>query len=335
MIKQAISKLIQQQSLTYEEAQSVMEQIMSGKATPAQVAAYLTALHTKGESSDEIAASAYVMRKFASQVKREGDAMDIVGTGGDQSNTFNISTIASIVVSSAGVQVAKHGNRAASSKCGTADCLEELGVKLAIDPNRNAQILKQTHLCFMFAQSYHAAMKYVGPVRREIGIPTIFNILGPLTNPAHTNLQLIGVYNENLLERVAKSLHKLGTKRAMVVYGQDCLDEISLSAATTVLELNEGNIKMYEICPEDFGMKRCKKEELVGGDAACNAGIVRAILKGEKGPKRDAVVLNAAAALHVAKNITLKEGIDMAESLIDSGKALAQLDTFIAATNEE
>lgn len=334
MIKEAITKIANGEDLDYDMAKTVMEEIMSGEASSTMVASYLTALKMKGESVEEVSGSAFVMRKMAKRVECEGEIIDIVGTGGDKANTFNISTVAAIVVSAAGVKVAKHGNRAASSKCGTADCLEELGVKLDIEPERNAEIMKETNMCFMFAQKYHTAMKYVGPVRKEIGIPTVFNILGPLTNPAYANLQLIGVYREDLLKPVAEALKNLGSKRAMVVYGEDKLDEISLSAATKVAELtSDGQILLYEITPEQFGLKRCKKEELEGGNPERNAEIVREILNGERGPKRDAVVLNAGAALHIAKQISIEEGMELAEEIIDSKKALEQLERFVKATN--
>ena len=334
MIKEAITKITNGEDLDYDMAKTVMEEIMSGEASSTMVASYLTALKMKGESVEEVSGSAFVMRKMAKRVECEGEIIDIVGTGGDKANTFNISTVAAIVVSAAGVKVAKHGNRAASSKCGTADCLEELGVKLDIEPERNAEIMKETNMCFMFAQKYHTAMKYVGPVRKEIGIPTVFNILGPLTNPAYANLQLIGVYREDLLKPVAEALKKLGSKRAMVVYGEDKLDEISLSAATKVAELtSDGQILLYEITPEQFGLKRCKKEELEGDNPERNAEIAREILNGERGPKRDAVVLNAGAALHIAKQISIEEGMELAEEIIDSKKALEQLERFVKATN--
>lgn len=333
MIKEAISKLVNGEDLTREEALSVMDEIMGGEATPAQSSAFLTALHIKGETVEEIAACADGMRKFALQVERgDMDVLEIVGTGGDRANTFNISTASAFVASAAGVAVAKHGNRAASSKCGTADCLEALGVNLMVEPEKNAEILKETGMCFMFAQKYHTAMKHVGPVRKDIGVPTVFNILGPLTNPAHNNYQLLGVYSEDLLEPLAKALDTLGVVRAMVVYGKDCLDEISLSAPTAVCELDHGKITSYEITPEQFGLNRCDKSELVGGTPDENAQIMREVLGGEKGAKRDAVVLNAGAALHVAKGISIEEGIELAASTIDSGAALKKMEQFVEAT---
>jgi anthranilate phosphoribosyltransferase len=335
MIKEAISKAMNKTDLTREEALAVMDEIMGGESTQAQTAAFLVALHMKGETVEEISACADGMRKFATKVDREGkDVIDIVGTGGDRSNTFNISTAASFVTSAAGVAVAKHGNRAASSKCGTADCLEALGVNLMLEPEKNAEVLKSTNMCFMFAQKYHTAMKYVGPVRKEIGVPTVFNILGPLTNPASNNYQLLGVYSEELVRPIAESLKTLGLDGAMVVYGQDCLDEISMSAATTVCELKNGEITSYEITPEQFGFTRCKKEDLVGGTPAENAAILKDILSGKlTGPKADAVIFNAGAAIHIVKGVSIEEGIATAKETIASGKALKQLEDFVAATN--
>ncbi|MGN0435139.1 MAG: anthranilate phosphoribosyltransferase [Wujia sp.] len=335
MIKEAISKLMDKKDLTKDEIQAVMKEIMSGEAEQSQVAAFLVALHIKGETADEISACADGMRIFGTAVDREDiDVIDIVGTGGDRSNTFNISTVASFVTSAAGVTVAKHGNRAASSKCGTADCLEALGVQLMLEPEKNAEVLKKTNMCFMFAQKYHPAMKYVGPVRKSIGVPTVFNILGPLTNPARNNYQLLGVYSEDLLQTVAEALKKLGLVAAMVVYGKDCIDEISLSAPTAVCELRNGNITSYEITPEQYGFTRCSKEDLVGGTPEENAQIARDILGGKiKGPKRDAVVFNAGAAIHIVKGVPIEEGIKLANEAIDSGKAAQKLEEFILATN--
>ncbi|MGN0151579.1 MAG: anthranilate phosphoribosyltransferase [Wujia sp.] len=335
MVKEAISKVTNGKKLTKEEALDVMDEIMGGTAEPAQVAAFLVALHIKGETPEEVSACADGMRKYATKVDRAGkDVIDIVGTGGDCANTFNISTVASFVTSAAGVPVAKHGNRAASSKCGTADCLEALGVQLMLEPEKNAKILKDTDMCFMFAQKYHPAMKYVGPVRKAIGVPTVFNILGPLTNPAGNTHQLLGVYSEDLLETVALALKELGLKAAMVVYGEDCLDEISLSAPTKVYELRDNEITSYEITPEQYGFTRCRKEDLTGGTPEENAQIVRDILSGKlTGPKRDAVVFNAGAAIHIVKGVSIDEGIRLANQAIDSGAAYAKLEEFIKATN--
>ena len=335
MIKEAISKAMNKENLTREEALQVMKEIMSGEAEQSQVAAFLVALHMKGETAEEISACAEGMRSFATKLDRgDMNVIDIVGTGGDRSNTFNISTTAAIVTAAAGVAVAKHGNRAASSKCGTADCLETLGVNLMLEPEKNAKVLKDTNLCFLFAQKYHSAMKYVGPVRKEIGIPTVFNILGPLTNPAHANVQLLGVYKPELLMPMAKALTKLGVKRGMAVYGTDKLDEISVSAPTKVVEFSDGNFEEYEITPEQFGMKRHDKSELAGGTPAENAEAARCILYGEKGAGRDAVLLNAGAALHILKGITIEDGIQLAADTIDSGAAMKTLEKYIKVSNE-
>lgn len=335
MIKEAINKVVNKETLTREEALAVMQEMMSGSAEPAQVAAFLIGLHLKGETPEEISACAEGMRSFATRVDREGrDVIDIVGTGGDCANTFNISTAAAFVTCAVGVSVAKHGNRAASSKCGTADCLETLGVQLMLEPEKNAQVLKDTGMCFMFAQKYHPAMKYVGPVRKAIGVPTVFNILGPLTNPAENTYELLGVYSEELLETVAVALRELGLKGAMVVHGKDCLDEISLSAPTAVYELKDGEITSYEITPEQYGFTRCKKEELVGGTPEENAQIIRDILSGKMtGAKRDAVVFNAGAAIHIVKGVSIEEGIRLANEAIDSGAAYAKMKEFVEAAN--
>ena len=260
MIKEAIIKLSKKEDLSYEMAQAVMDEIMSGEANDIQKSAYLTALAMKGETIDEITASAAGMRAHCIKLLHDLDVLEIVGTGGDGSNTINISTLSSVVVSAAGIPVAKHGNRAASSKCGTADCLEALGVKIDCAPARSAQILKDINLCFLFAQKYHSSMRFVGPVRKQLGIRTIFNILGPLTNPADANMEILGVYDEALVEPLAEVLIKLGVKKGMVVFGQDVMDEITLSAKTTVCEIRNGKTKKYEINPEDYGFKICKVE---------------------------------------------------------------------------
>lgn len=334
MIKEAIIKVTNGVDLSYEEAAEVTREIMTGNTSPAQTATYLTALHIKGESIDEISASAYVMRDCALRVNYPGDVLEIVGTGGDGSNSINVSTISAIVCAAAGAKVAKHGNRAASSKCGTADCLEALGVNITTEPAGSEKLLDEVGMCFLFAQKYHIAMKYVGPVRKEIGIPTVFNILGPLTNPAHANLQLLGVYKPELLMPMAKALTKLGVKHGMAVYGKDKLDEISVSAPTKVVEFSGDEYKEYEITPEQFGFTRHEKSELQGGTPAENAEAARKILSGEKGAGRDAVLLNAGAALHIARGITIEEGIKLAAETIDSGAALSTLEKYIAVSNE-
>ena len=335
MINEAIAKLMNKEDIGYIMAKEVMNEIMSGTASDIQKSAYLTTLGMKGESIEEITASAEEMRSHAISLVHEGDVLEIVGTGGDKSNSFNISTTAALIISAAGVPVAKHGNRAASSKCGAADCLEALGVNITIEPERSARILKEIGICFLFAQKYHTAMKYVAPVRKELGVRTIFNILGPLSNPACASLQIMGVYDENLLEPMAKVLSNLGVKKGMVVYGQDKLDEISLSAPTSVCEIDEGSFRTYTITPEQFGFTRCAKEELLGGTPQENAEITLEILKGTKGPRRDAAVLNAAAGLYVAgKADTMTEGVRLAQEMIDNGKALKQLESFVRLSNE-
>ena len=337
MIKEAILKLAKKEDLTYDEAEKVMDEIMSGEATPVQMSAYLTALSLKGETIDEITASASGMRAHCIKLLHDMDVLEIVGTGGDGSNSFNISTTASMVISAGGVPVAKHGNRAASSKSGAADVLEALGVKITLTPERSAEILKKIGICFLFAQNYHIAMKYVAPIRKELGIRTVFNILGPLSNPAGANMELMGVYDEALVVPLAQVMANLGVTRGMVVFGQDKLDEISMSAPTTVCEIKEGTFTSYELTPEQFGYARCQKEELVGGTPAENAEITRKILSGEeKGAKRKAVCLNAGAALYIAgKAGSMKAGVKMAEELIDSGAALTKLNQFIEESNRE
>ena len=324
MIKEAIIKLSKKQDLAYAEAEAVMDEIMSGQATPVQMSAYLTALALKGETIDEITASAAGMRAHCIKLLHNLDVLEIVGTGGDGSNSFNISTTSSLVIAAGGVPVAKHGNRAASSKSGAADVLEALGVKITLTPERSAEILKKINICFLFAQNYHIAMKYVAPIRKELGIRTVFNILGPLSNPAGANMELMGVYDQSLVEPLAQVMANLGVNRGMVVYGQDSLDEISMCAPTSVCEIRDGKFTSYEITPEQFGYERCEKGALTGGTPAENAEITKAILKGEeKGPKRQAVCLNAGAALYIAgKAASIEEGVKLAESLIDSGAAL-------------
>ena len=336
MIKESIIKLSKKQDLAYAEAEAVMDEIMSGQATPVQMSAYLTALALKGETIDEITASAAGMRAHCIKLLHNLDVLEIVGTGGDGSNSFNISTTSSLVIAAGGVPVAKHGNRAASSKSGAADVLEALGVKITLTPERSAEILKKINICFLFAQNYHIAMKYVAPIRKELGIRTVFNILGPLSNPAGANMELMGVYDQSLVEPLAQVMANLGVNRGMVVYGQDSLDEISMCAPTSVCEIRDGKFTSYEITPEQFGYERCEKGALTGGTPAENAEITKAILKGEeKGPKRQAVCLNAGAALYIAgKATSIEEGVKLAESLIDSGAALKKLEEFVEETNK-
>ncbi len=335
MIREAIIALNNKEDLSYEMAEGVMDEIMSGEATPVQMSAYLTALAMKGETIDEITASAVGMRAHGLKLEHDMDVLEIVGTGGDKSNSFNISTTSSMVITAGGVPVAKHGNRAASSKSGAADVLEALGVKIDLEPEKSTELLKNIGICFLFAQKYHSAMKYVGPVRKELGIRTVFNILGPLTNPAAANMEIMGVFDQSLVEPLARVLSNIGVKKAMVVYGQDKLDEISISAPTTVCEVNDGHFETYVITPEQFGFKRCSKSELVGGTPKENAEIARAVLGGEKGARRNAVVMNAGAALYVAgKAATLEKGVRLAEEIIDSGAAIAKLNDFIKYSNQ-
>ena len=334
MIREAILKVSKKQDLTYDEAYQTMDEIMGGEASEVQMSSYLTAMSMKGETIDEITASAEAMRSHCVRVLNDVEALEIVGTGGDGSNTFNISTTSSIVISAAGVPVAKHGNRSASSKCGAADVLEELGVNIQIDPEKSLKCLKEHNICFLFAQNYHIAMKYVASVRKELAIRTIFNILGPLTNPAGATMQVLGVYDKELVEPLAKVLNNLGVKSALSVYGTDGMDEISASDKTFVCEIRDGVTKSYDIDPEDFGFEKCRKEDLVGGDPKENAQITLDILNGKKGPKRNAVVLNSAAGLYVSGVVeSINDGVKLAEEIIDSGKALKQLEMFIEFTN--
>ncbi len=337
MIKEAIEKVVNKEDLTYDEAYTVMNEIMSGTSTPTQNAAFLAALSTKSakaETTDEIAGCAAAMRDHAQKVTTDLDVMEIVGTGGDNAHSFNISTTSAIVAAAGGVKVAKHGNRAASSKCGTADCLEALGVNIDQSPEKCAELLNTAGMCFFFAQKYHTSMKYVGSIRKELGFRTVFNILGPLTNPASPKEQLLGVYDEYLVVPLAQVLINLGVKRGMVVYGRDKLDEISLSSQTAVCEFKDGWFKTYTIAPEDFGMERCQKSDLVGGTPDENAGITRSILNGEKGHKRNAILLNAGAALYIdGKAASMKDGVAMAGELIDSGKAMKTLEKLIEVSN--
>ena len=337
MIKEAIIKLSKKLDLAYAEAEAVMDEIMSGQATPVQMSAYLTALSLKGETIDEITASAAGMRAHCIKLLHDMDVLEIVGTGGDGSNSFNISTTSSLVIAAGGVPVAKHGNRAASSKSGAADVLEALGVKITLTPERSAEILKKSNICFLFAQNYHIAMKYVAPIRKELGIRTVFNILGPLSNPAGANMELMGVYDQALVEPLAQVMANLGVNRGMVVYGQDSLDEISMCAPTSVCEIKDGKFTSYEITPEQFGYEKCEKGALTGGTPAENAEITKAILKGEeRGLKRQAVCLNAGAALYIAgKAASMEEGVKLAESLIDNGAALKKLEEFVEETNKK
>lgn len=337
MIKEAIVKIVSKGDLTYEEAYTVMNEIMSGETTATQNAAFLAALSTKSaraETTDEIAGCAAAMRAHATKVEAGDDLFEIVGTGGDNAHSFNISTTSALVAAAGGMKVAKHGNRAASSQCGTADCLEALGVNIDQSPEKCVELLHEVGMCFFFAQKYHSSMKYVGAIRRELGFRTVFNILGPLTNPGTPTMQLLGVYDDYLVEPLAQVLVNLGIRRGMVVYGTDKLDEISVSAPTRICEIRDGWYKTYIITPEQFGLVRCAKEALVGGTPEENAEITRRILKGEKGSRRDAVLMNAGAALYIGgKADSMEDGIRLAAELIDSGKAYEKLEQFIEVSN--
>lgn len=339
MIEAAIQKIVMKEDLTYEEAYGVMNEIMDGKTSQVQNAAFLAALSTKStraETIAEITGCAQAMREHATPVPHPGmKVLEIVGTGGDKSNTFNISTTSAFVLAAAGVKVCKHGNRAASSKSGTADCQEALGANIDQPPEKALAMLKEVGMCFLFAQKYHAAMKYVGAIRKELGIRTVFNILGPITNPASPEYFLLGVYDAYLLEPVAKVLASLGVTNALVVYGRDRLDEVSPSAETAVCELKNGYYRTTVVKPEDFGLPRGKKEELVGGTPDENAQITRDILSGKiRGTKRNAVLLNAGLALYAAQQVpTMQEGVALAAKTIDSGAARQKLEQYIEASN--
>ncbi|MDR2868968.1 MAG: anthranilate phosphoribosyltransferase [Deferribacteraceae bacterium] len=335
MIKEAIKIAAARQNLSYDMACAVMDDIMSGSASQIQMAAFLTAMAMKGETIDELTAFAAGMRKHCVRLLHDMNVLEIVGTGGDKSNSFNISTTAALVVSAAGIPVAKHGSRARTSKCGAADVLDALGVNIDLEPEKSLKLLKDINLCFLHAQNYHLSMKYVTPVRLELGIPTVFNILGPLISPAGANMELMGVYEDELVEPMARVLRNLGVQNALVVHGQDGLDEISMSAPTTVCELRNGWFNSYTLTPEQFGLKRCAKEELVGGEPAENAAIIRTIFSGERGAKRDAVLLNSAAAIYIAKpDLSMNEAMQLADKTIESGEAMAQLERFITLSTE-
>jgi anthranilate phosphoribosyltransferase len=337
MIREAIVKIVDKEDLKYDEAYHVMNEIMSGNTTQTQNAAFLAALSTKStkaETIEEISGCAAAMRAHAIPVEHDMEVMEIVGTGGDNAQSFNISTTSALVLAAAGIPIAKHGNRAASSSCGTADCLEALGVNIEQTPKRCRELLQEVGICFLFAQKYHTSMKYVGAIRRELGIRTVFNILGPLTNPARPSMQLLGVYDESLVQPLAQVLADLGVRRGLVVYGQEKLDEISLCAPTTVCEIRDGFYRSFVMKPEDFGLTRCEKEDLLGGTPAENAEIVRAVLQGEQGPRRDVVRLNAGAGLYIGDKVeSIAQGVQLAGEIIDSGAAFAKLEAFGEASN--
>ncbi len=330
MITEAIKKLVANEDLSYETAAKVMNEMMSGEATEAQMASFLTALRMKGETVDEITACAEIMRSKAVRINPQTDVLDIVGTGGDGTGTFNISTTSAFIISAAGVPVAKHGNRSMSSKSGSADCLENLGINISIPPEKSKEILDKEGICFMFAQNYHSSMKYVGPVRKQIGIRNVFNVLGPLTNPAGATMQVTGVYSAEIVEPIARVFSNLGVKRGIVLYGGDGMDEATVSTATKICEIDNGSFKTYEITPDEVGLKTYPMSDVIGGDGAENAEITRRILKGEeKGAKRDIVLLNSALGLYVAgKASSVKEGVKLAQEIIDSGKAYEKMEKF-------
>ena len=339
MIQEAIFKLVDKQDLTFDEAYAVINEVMSGQTTEVQTAAFLAALSTKStkaETIEEIAGCAEGMRAHAMKVDYPHPVLEIVGTGGDRAGSFNISTTAAFVIASGGAKVAKHGNRAASSKCGTADCQEALGANIHQDPALACRLLDRVGMCFFFAQGYHSAMKYVGPIRKELGIRTVFNILGPLTNPASPRYMVLGVYDGLLVEPLARVLASLGVSDGMVVFGQDVLDELSCACPTNVCEFHGQDFRSYTVAPEDFGMERCTKQDLEGGAPEENARITRAILRGDdRGCRRDTVLLNAGAGLYVAgATPSLAEGAALAAELIDSGKALATMEAYVAESNE-
>ena len=338
MIKEAIIKLVNKGDLTYDEAYTVMNEIMDGNTTPTQNAAFLAALTTKNtrtETEAEIAGCAAAMRSHALKVKHPYKVLDIVGTGGDGANTFNISTTSSFVISAGGTKVAKHGNRAASSKSGAADCLEALGINLDQPPEKAVRLLEDPGMCFMFAQKYHASMKYVGPIRKELGFRTVFNILGPLTNPASPSYQVLGVYDVLLVNPLAHVLSQLGVESGMVVYGMDGLDEFSPVGPTRICDFRGGRFDTYTIDPEDLGITRCSKKDIEGGGPEENARMTLDILEGKKGPRYDTVLLNAGAGLYVSgKASTIRDGMELADKLIADGRAYEQYERFRAASNQ-
>ena len=335
MIQEALYKVTHGQDLSYDLAKDTMNKIMSGDVAEVPMAGFLCALAAKGPTVDEVTAFAEVMREKAGSVPHEQTVVEIVGTGGDEANTFNISTTSGFIISAAGIPVAKHGNRSVSSKCGAADLIEALGAKLELNSEQNEAVLNKANMCFMFAPVYHQAMKYAGPVRKALGVRTVFNILGPLANPAGATVELMGVYDKSLVEPLAHVLANLGVKRGAVVHGFDGLDEITATNKTYVCEINNGTFTSYEFDPKDYGFEYADKTELEGGDAAVNAEITRCVLGGEQGGKRTAVLLNAGMAIYLAKEgLTLSEGIEEAKHMIDSGKALATMEQFVKATQE-
>ena len=336
MIRDAIGKLVEGQSLSEEEARAVMGQVMAGEATPAQIAAWLVALRLKGETPEELLGMVRAMRERAVPVETAGDPIDTCGTGGDASGSYNISTASAIVAAAAGIKVAKHGNRSASSKCGSADVLEALGVRIALTPQQASRCLDEAGITFLFAQAYHPAMKYVAPVRTEIGVRTVFNFLGPLANPAGVRRQVLGVALSEIAPKMASILNDLGAVHALVVHGEDGMDEVSLGGATSVYEVRDGTVRSYAITPEELGLPRAGRSDLAGGDRDENAAIIRRLLDGERGPKRDALLANASAALLVGdKAKDWKEGVALAADVIDSGAAKQKLEEFVRCSRDE
>jgi anthranilate phosphoribosyltransferase len=334
MIREAIAALVDGRSLTEAEAAAVMEEIMSGEATPAQFGAFVTALRLKGETVDEIAGMARVMREKARRVHVEGVLLDTCGTGGDARGTFNVSTAAAFVAAGAGARVAKHGNRAMTSRCGSADVLEALGARIDLSPEQVKACLEETGVGFMFAPSFHPAMKFAAGPRREIGVRTVFNILGPLTNPAGATCQVLGVADPSLAETMALVLARLGSRRALVVHGRDGLDEMSISGPTLVCELVEGRVRRYEVTPQEVGLALSDAASVAGGTPEENAAALREVLAGRPGPQRDIVVLNAAAGLvALERAAALAEGVALAADAVDSGAARERLERFVAVTN--
>jgi len=334
-IQEAIQQLVCGQHLTLAQTEAIFTDIMTGNTTDAQIASFVTAMRMKGETIDEITACAKVMRAQCAKIFPREDVMDIVGTGGDNANLFNVSTLASIVVAAAGVRVAKHGNRSVSSKCGSADVLEALGVNIMLTPEQSEKMLYDVGICFLFAPLYHASMKYAAPVRKQLGVRTLFNMLGPLSNPAAATMCLIGVYDDSLAAPFANVLKNLGVKRAMVVCGHDGLDEVSLCTSTTVCEVNGDAINSFFLNPAQLGLSLCRPEELVGGDPAVNADIAMSILRGKPGPQKDMVVLNASLCLYMDnQNMTLRECVNRAREIIDSGKALAKLEEMVTYSRQ-
>jgi anthranilate phosphoribosyltransferase len=338
MLNSVIKKIVTKENLTIQEAEKAMNSIMSGECVPSQIGAFLIGLRMKGETIDEITGCAVAMKQnakafdvsFHDNSKENTLVIDTCGTGGDGANTFNISTAVSIIAAAAGIKVAKHGNRAVSSKSGSADVLAELGFNIEVDTIESEQCLKETGMTFLFAQKYHPAMRHAGPVRKELATRTIFNILGPLTNPADIKGQVLGVFDGNLTHCLAEVLLRLGRERALVVHGKDGLDEITITSDTVVSEVKEGKVTDYVISPGDYGISLCSAEDLKGGDARENAGIIVDILNGKKGPKRNIVIINAAAALYVGKAVdSLRDGVKLAEELIDSGTAYEKLAQII------